>query len=89
QIDLFTYSYAWAGDYKSIDDALYAQIADNDVRKDQFVSIPGHAGSLMPAGKFFDPNRQIGFQYIITTDLLFMRSDEFHLLSAECAAKLG
>ena len=89
QIDLFTFSYAWAGDYKSMDDALYAQIADNDVRKDQFVSIPGHAGSLMPAGKFFDPNRQIGFQYIITTDLLFMRSDEFHLLSAECAAKLG
>ena len=89
QMDLFTYSYAWAGDYKSIDDGLYAQIADDDVRKNQFVSIPGHAGSLMPAGKFFDPNRTIGGQYIITTDLLFMRSDEFHLLSAECAARLG
>lgn len=89
QMDLFTFSYAWAGDYKSIDDGLYAQIADDDVRKNQFVSIAGHAGSLMPAGKFFDPNRTIGGQYIITTDLLFMRSDEFHLLSAECAAKLG
>ena len=47
-------------------------------------------GLLQPIGKFFDPNRTIGGQYIITTDLIFMRSDEFQfLLSAECAARLG
>ena len=89
QIDLFTYSYAWAGDHKSIDDGLYTQININDIRKNQFVTIPGHNGFLMPANKFFDPNRAIGGQYIITTDYIFMRADEFHLLSAECDAKLG
>ena len=90
QIDMYTYSYAWAGDYKSCDDALYAQIAANDVRKNQFGDeFPFHAGQLMPNGKFFDPGRTIGGQYLITTDLIFMRADEFHLLSAECAARLG
>jgi starch-binding outer membrane protein, SusD/RagB family len=86
QMDCFTYSYAWAGDHKSIDDALYAQIASDDVRKSQFGT---GTGALQPIGKFFDPNRTIGGQYIITTDLIFMRSEEFHLLSAECAARLG
>jgi len=90
QIDMYTYSYAWAGDYKSCDDALYAQIAANDVRKNQFGNEnPFHAGQLMPNGKFFDPGRTIGGQFLITTDLVFMRADEFHLLSAECAARLG
>lgn len=86
QMDCFTYSYAWAGDHKSIDDGLYAEIAANDVRKDQFGT---GTGALQPIGKFFDPARAIGGQYIITTDLIFMRSEEFHLLSAECAARLG
>jgi len=90
QVDMYTYSYAWAGDYKSCDDALYAQIPANDVRKNQFGNEnPFHAGQLMPNGKFFDPGRTIGGQYLITTDLIFMRADEFHLLSAECAARLG
>jgi len=86
QMDCFTYSYAWAGDHKSIDDGLYAEIAADDVRKDQFGT---GTGALQPIGKFFDPARAIGGQYIITTDLIFMRSEEFHLLSAECAARLG
>jgi hypothetical protein len=86
QMDCFTDSYAWAGDHKSIDDGLYAEIAADDVRKDQFGT---GTGALQPIGKFFDPARAIGGQYIITTDLIFMRSEEFHLLSAECAARLG
>lgn len=85
QMDLFTYSYAWAGDRKSIDNALYNAIPANDVRKTQFD--PGTF--LMPINKFFDPARQIGGQYIITTDLLFMRVEEFYLLSAEAAANTG
>ena len=40
QMDPFTYSYAWAGDHKSIDDALYAQIDASDVRKTQFGTVP-------------------------------------------------
>jgi hypothetical protein len=90
QMDVYTYSYQAAGDRKSMDDALFAQIADNDVRKDQFNTVTGVVGeSLQPNNKFFDPARQVFNQYIITTDLIFMRSDEFHLLSAECAARLG
>jgi hypothetical protein len=86
QMDPFTYSYAWAGDHKSIDDALYAQIDDSDVRKTQFGT---GTAPLQAINKFFDPNRQIGGQYIITTDLIFMRVEEFYLLSAESAARTG
>jgi hypothetical protein len=86
QMDCYTYSYAWAGDHKSMDDALYGSMEADDIRLTQFGT---GTGLLQPIGKFFDPNRTIGGQYIITTDLIFMRSDEFHLLSAECAARLG
>ena len=86
QMDAYTYSYQWAGDYKSIDDALYAQIESDDVRKNQFGT---GTSDLQPINKFFDPNRVIGGQYDITTDLLFMRVEEFYLLSAECATRLG
>ncbi|WP_422106041.1 RagB/SusD family nutrient uptake outer membrane protein [Winogradskyella sp.] len=86
QMDYFTYGYAWAGDTKSIDDGLFAQILSDDIRKTQFGT--GY-DDLQPIGKFFDPGRTEGGQLLITTDLIFMRSDEFHLLSAECAAGLG
>lgn len=86
QMDYFTYSYAWAGDSKAIDDGLFAQIPANDIRKTQFGT--GNA-PLMPINKFFDPGRAVGGQYIITTDLIFMRVEEFYLLSAEAAAKTG
>ncbi|MCM4168694.1 hypothetical protein KCTC52924_02386 [Arenibacter antarcticus] len=36
QIDLFTYSYSWAGDPKVIDVDLYAAIDSTDIRKFQF-----------------------------------------------------
>ncbi|WP_299097439.1 RagB/SusD family nutrient uptake outer membrane protein [Winogradskyella sp.] len=84
QIDCFTYSYAWAGDYKSIDNLLYSQIPEGDVRKTQFGT---GTATLQPINKFFDPARTIGGQYIISTDLVHMRVDEFYLLSAEAAAK--
>lgn len=86
QIDFFTYSYAAAGDSKAIDDGLYALIPDTDIRKTQFGT--GNA-PLMPINKFFDPARIPMEQYIITTDLLLMRVEEFYLLSAEAAAKTG
>lgn len=86
QIDYYTYSYASAGDAKSIDNALYAQIPTNDIRRTQF----GTGGApLQPINKFFDPGREPAGQYIITTDLVFMRVDEFYLLFAEAAAETG
>ncbi|WP_179008793.1 RagB/SusD family nutrient uptake outer membrane protein [Winogradskyella forsetii] len=88
QIDYFTYSYASAGDTKSIDNLLYSQIPDTDIRKTQFVENGGFA-PLQPLNKFFDAGRVQGGQGNVTTDYIYMRIEEFYLLSAECAAKLG
>jgi len=82
-IDIYTYSYAWAGDGKAMDDKLYAQIRTNDIRKKQFDE------ELLPSNKFFSPDRVIGGQRKISTDYIYMRVDEFYLLAAEALAKLG
>jgi hypothetical protein len=87
QIDYYTYSYAFAGDRKSIDTNLLAGIPLTDVRKTQF----GTTGTTnrMPINKFFAPGRTPGGQQVITTDLILMRIEEFYLLSAEAAANNG
>ncbi|MBP9849039.1 MAG: RagB/SusD family nutrient uptake outer membrane protein [Flavobacterium sp.] len=87
QVDYYTYSYQWAGDRKTIDTGLLALIPAGDVRRTQF----GTAGTTnrMPINKFFDAGRTAGGQQIVTTDYIFMRVDEFYLLSAEAAAKSG
>lgn len=87
QIDMFTYSYAWAGDPKVIDEGLYDDIRQDDIRKDQFVFTGGFEGQ--PINKFFDPGRKIGGQRNVITDYVYMRSDEFYLLNAETHARLG
>jgi hypothetical protein len=87
-VDLYTYSYAWAGDPKVIDDGLYASIRNDDLRKGQFVDVD-EDGLLWPTNKFFTPERKIGGQRNITTDYLYMRVDEMYLLNAEAKAKLG
>ena len=84
QVDLFTYSYAWAGDPKVIDIGLYGQIRSDDIRKAQF----DEDFDYMPINKFFDPGRIPGGQRQITTDFIYMRSDEFYLLYAEAEAHL-
>lgn len=89
QVDRFTYSYAWAGDAKAIDAGLYAQIPDNDVRKQQFKAPTGGYSDLMPLDKFYDPAREIGGQSPVTTDYIFMRVAEMYLLNAEAAAHIG
>lgn len=83
QVDVFTYSYAWAGDPKLIDDGLYAAIPANDIRKEQF-DVDGY-----PLNKFFAPARVIGGQRNVVTDYVYMRADEFLLLNAETQARLG
>ena len=40
-VDLLSYSYAWAGDPKTIDEGLYTAIRPDDIRKQQFESING------------------------------------------------
>lgn len=88
QMDLFTYSYAWAGDPKTIDANLFAAIPDNDVRKGQWVDAYG-SGVLYPINKFYDPGRTVAGQRNVTTDYVYMRVDEMYLLHAEAAAKTG
>lgn len=87
QMDYFTYSYQWAGDRKTIDTNLSTLIPTNDIRRTQF----GTSGITngMPINKFYHEERTAGGQQNITTDYIFMRIDEFYLLSAEAAAKMG
>ena len=102
QTDIFTYSYSWVGDAKSIDLDLYAQIKPDDIRKKQFRSVTENSAgytttdadqpgdyTAVPINKFYANDRKIGGQRIVTTDYVFMRLDEFHLLAAETLAKSG
>lgn len=84
QVDVFTYSYAYVGDEKVIDDGLYNAIPATDIRKGQFPE-----DSLLPINKFFTPARTIGGQRYIETDYIYMRLDEMYLLNAEANARLG
>ena len=88
QVDLYTYSYAWAGDPKTIDKGLYDAIPASDVRKGQFF---GEVGDdyLMPLNKFYDPAKVIGGQRTVTTDYVYMRVAEMYLLNAEASARSG
>jgi len=85
QMDLYTYSYAWAGDIKGMDKGLYDGIPATDVRKAQFSS----ANKLAPIGKFYHPNKVIGGQRTIDADYIYMRVEEMYLLNAEACAKTG
>ena len=95
QVDMYTYSYAWAGDPKVIDNGLYAAIHDDDVRKGQFVDIFGDQ-TYWPINKFYAQertqemdNHEWGGQRQITSDYVYMRAEEMYLLNAEANAKLG
>ena len=89
QVDIFTYSYQWAGDKKAIDEGLYNQIPADDVRKGQFYPDDASSNYLIPLNKFYPVNRTIGAQRNVETDYVYMRVAEMYLLHAEVSAKLG
>jgi hypothetical protein len=90
QMDIFSYSYAWAGDRKTIDQNLFDAIPADDVRKGQFLDNPASGFNLTPYNKFYAPERTIGgATRTITVDYVFMRVAEMYLLNAEANAKLG
>ncbi|MCK5815979.1 MAG: RagB/SusD family nutrient uptake outer membrane protein [Flavobacteriaceae bacterium] len=89
QIDLYTYSYAAAGDVKARDENLYNAIPADDVRKGQFDPSTGVDTYLMPTNKFYDDAKVISGQRNIETDYVYMRVAEMYLLNAEAAAKTG
>lgn len=93
QMDIFTYSYSWVGDAKVIDKGLYDAIRADDVRKNQFVTVPGYP-ALVPTNKFYASQRTkelsgFGGQRFIIDDYVYMRVEEFYLLNAEANAKLN
>ena len=89
QMDAFSYSYAWAGDAKAIDQNLYDAIPANDVRKAQFFPGAGYF-NLMPLDKFYDASRIIGGPSgNVVADYVYMRIAEMHILKAESLAKMG
>lgn len=88
QMDIFTYSYAYVGDAKSINVDLYNKIPADDVRKGQFVEAYA-ADQYLAINKFFTPERIEGGQRLVTTDYIYMRVAEMYLLNAEAAARNG
>ncbi len=89
QVDAFSFSYAWAGDYKVIDADLWAQIPANDARKAQFLDNPASGRHLQPLFKFFASNVIGGLSATVTADYVYMRVEEAYLLNAEANARAG
>ncbi len=89
QIDAFSYSYAWAGDYKAIDASLYDAIPADDARKAQFFNNPASGRNLQPLFKFFASNQIGGSSQTVTADYVYMRVEEAYLLNAEANARAG
>jgi hypothetical protein len=89
QVDIYSYSYAWAGDRKIMDRGLYANIPADDVRKTQFLDNAASGYDMTPYRKFYHGGRVIGGQRVITTDYIYFRVAEMYLLHAETKAKSG
>ena len=95
QVDIHSYSYAWAGDTKVIDENLYKEIPDYDARKRWFND--GSTNStykLCPDGKFFSAANpkstktdDIDREWL--SDNVFMRIEAMYLIAAEASYRLG
>ena len=68
QVDTYSYSYAWAGDFKVIDSDLWDQIPEDDARKAQFYNNSSSSRHLQPHGKFKASNTIGGVSRITTAD---------------------
>lgn len=84
-MDIFTYSYTYAGDYKVINSDLYDQIPQTDARKIWFSADI----DLLPINKFFDNGRAVAGDASWVNDIHFMRIEEPVLIMAEAAAREG
>lgn len=94
QVDIHSYSYAWAGDTKAIDENLYKEIPDFDIRKKWFNDGSKNASfKYCPDGKFFSAKNptstadaDIDREWL--SDNVFMRIESMHLIAAEASYRL-
>lgn len=101
QVDVFSYSYAWAGDIKGIDQNLYESIPAWDIRAHWFNNftdndIKGY--EYAPDGKFYSPavKQKVGYTRKPTADEIdrdwlcdhvFMRTELGYLIAAEAECR--
>ncbi|MDH6312310.1 hypothetical protein M2137_001080 [Parabacteroides sp. PFB2-10] len=88
-VDLFTYSYAAAGDLKMIPDNLYKEIPATDIRKGWFFSNSSSGYYLAPIGKFFDKGRAVMGDRLWENDEVYMRTAEMYLIASEASLRAG
>lgn len=87
-MDVYTYSYAFAGDRKVINKNLYDQIPTTDLRRGWFSAVSG-----LPLGKFFTAVRNAegklaaGIDRQWESDIHFMRLADMYLVGMEAAAR--
>lgn len=98
-MDLYTYSYTAAGDFKVINSDLFNQIPETDARRNWFTTSPyyqRYAGTpmeslcLLPTGKFHSAiSSSIRGDLTWESDIHFMRVEECYLIAAEAEAREG
>lgn len=95
-MDLYTYSYTAAGDFKVINSDLFNQIPESDARRGWFTNSPyyvawqGSPLALLPTGKFHsDRSSSIMGDRSWESDIHFMRIEECYLIAAEAEAREG
>ena len=87
-MDIHTYSYAFAGALKAMDDALFKTIPESDGRIAWF----DVNNKYIPDWKFYDKARGVRADEIDRrwlNDIVFMRIEEMYLVAAEGAARAG
>lgn len=105
QVDVHSYSYAWAGDTKVIDQMLYDSIPEWDARKNWFRNENGELTSrsnvvtnksfaYCPDGKFYSakcPNstKTDDIDREWLNDNIYMRIESMYLIAAEAAFRLN
>lgn len=92
-MDAYTYSYASVGDFICINDTLFSQIPQNDIRRQWFIGDEEFqyyfGNELAPTNKFFDPNRILQGDAAWTNDVVYMRAEEPVLIAAEAYTRSG
>ncbi len=97
QVDVHSYSYAWAGDTKAIDENLYKAIGEYDARRRWFSDgTDGYQSTFKyaPVRKFFSAkcptstaSDDIDREWL--SDNVFMRIESMYLIAAEAEYRLG